>query len=121
MRTLKLLFTDKEFRDLRKIRIKFKFISLPILSRWNEYVKTKKLLNNLNKEYFIDLLLLLDICILSEDKDEELFQETKKEILSNKMINKHHDFKEWLINTDSSENDYSRVQEIINSYTEEAQ
>ena len=56
---------------------------------------------------------------MAKGENEELFQQAKAEILNNEIINEpnYQDFKNWLINIDSNEQDYSRVEELINSFT----
>ena len=138
MRTLKLLLTDKYFRWANSERLKLKFLSLPIiknivvwhymykmykkikgLDRWEQYVEVKNMENNSKKICFVAALIRLLACIMAEDENEEIFEQAKSDVLCNEEINEPclKDFKKWLEGTTSSEKDYSRVQELINSYT----
>lgn len=142
MRELKLLFTDKYYRWAILERLKLNLISLPgvknIISwyyaykmhkkmknidRWEQYVLLRKMENDSIKSTFISALIRLEVCIMAEGEIKELFEKAKSDVLCNEIIKepKYKDFKEWLEGIDSSEKDYSRVKELINSFTQKTQ
>lgn len=135
MKALKLLFTNKYYRWATLERIKLKFISLPIIKYivawyymykkmqgkypWEQYVEVKNMEDETKRFSFVAELARLQACIMAEGENEELFEQAKLDVLCNEEINKPRlkDFKKWLEGITSSEKDYSRVQELINSYT----
>ena len=54
------------------------------------------------------------------DDNEKLFEDAKSRILDNQIINelRFKEFKDWLESIDSTEKDYSKVQELITSLSE---
>lgn len=142
MRTLKLLLTNKYYRWAILERLKLKILSLPgikhfvawnyaykmhkkmkNMDQWEQYVEMREIENNSKKFCFIAALIRLKAGIMAKDENEELFQQAKADILSNEIINEPicQDFKKWLINIDSNEQDYSKVEELINSFTKKTQ
>ena len=185
MRTLKLLLTNKYYRWATLEKIKLKFLSLPIIKdyveiknrerdneiknfiitlirleacvtgdrgneelfeqtkldvlcsevlyklclkdfkKWlesitsSEYVEIKNNKNKAEKFCFVAALTRLEACIMIEGEDEEFFELVKKDVSYCHELRKPclKDFKKWLESINSSEKDYSRVQELINSYT----
>lgn len=138
MRKLKLLLTDKCYRRITLERLKLKFLSLPVIehivawhyaykmykkmkdkSRWEQYVMERKLENDSQKFNFECKLFLLEIEIMAEGINEESFQKAKSDVLCSELINEPDlkEFKAWLENIDSTEKDYSKVQEVLNSFT----
>ena len=142
MRRLKLLFTDKYYRWATLERLKLKLISLPgikhivswyhayklykkmqNMNQWEQYIALRNIENNSKEFCFTAALTRLQVCIMAEGENKELFEMAKSDVLCNEIINeaKYKDFKEWLEGIDSSEKDYSRVQELINSFTQKTQ
>lgn len=141
MRKLKLLFTNKDYRWATLEGLKLKFTSLPVIKHifscyyaYKMHNKTKNMsirdrniafrkMERNSKEFcFTAALIRLQACIMAEGENEnleELFENAKSDVLSNEIINeaKYKDFKDWLEGINSSEKDYSRVQELINSFT----
>ncbi len=138
MRTLKLLLINKYYRWATLESIKLKFLSLPIIkhivawyhtykiykkmqgmNQWEQYVEVKNMENETKKFCFVAALIRLEACIMAEGENEEIFEQAKLDVLCNEKINEPclKDFKKWLESITSSEKDYSRVQELINSYT----
>lgn len=93
MRTLKLLLTDQYFRWAILERLKLKFLSLPCIShivvwqyayrmhkkmkgmdQWEQYVAMRNEENNSKKFCFVAALIRLEVCIMAEGENEELFQ-----------------------------------------------
>lgn len=142
MRTLKLLLTNKYYRWARLEKLKLKILSLPgikhiiawnyaykmykkmkNMNQWEQYVEMREVENNSKKFSFVAALIRLEACIMAKGENEELFQQAKADVLGNEIINEliYQDFKNWLINIDSSEQDYSRIEELINSFTQKTQ
>ena len=141
MRTLKLLLTDKYYRWATLEKFKLRLLSIPTIkhtvawfyayklyvkmrgkNKWEKYVEIKNMENDLKKFYFVAKLIRLEACIInkcSTEEVKEMFNQTKSAILRNEMINEPYlkEFKSWLESIDSSETDYSRIRELINSYT----
>ena len=66
-------------------------------------------------------LLRLQACMMAEGNNEELFEDAKSNILGNEIINeaRFKDFKDWLESIDSTEKNYSKIQELITSLSEQ--
>ena len=137
MRTLKLLLTDKYYRWARIERLRLKFVSLPIIeniaawyytykmhrkiqsmSQWKRCAGLRNVEENSKEFEFTTALIRLQVCIMANGKNRKLFEQAKFEVLCNEMINeaKYKDFRKWLEEIDSSESDYSKVQELVNSF-----
>lgn len=138
MRTLKLLLTNKIYRQATLERLKLKFLLLPgiknivawiysykvhkkmkNMDNWDKHVAMRNMENDSKTFCFVSALICLQACIMAEGEEEELFQQARSNVLSNNIINQPHlkEFKEWLEKIDSSEKDFSRVQDLINSFT----
>lgn len=139
MRTLKLLLTSKNFRRLMLEKLKLKLVSLPGIKdmiayyqvyklnkqmrgkdNWEQYLAVKNYENHSDIKCFIMQLLCLQACMMAEGNNEELFEDAKSKILDNQIINelRFKEFKDWLESIDSTEKDYSRIQELITSLSE---
>lgn len=139
MRTLKLLLTSKNFRRLMLEKLKLKLVSLPCIKdmiayyqvyklnkqmrgkdNWEQYLAVKNYENHSDIKCFIMQLLCLQACMMAEGNNEELFEDAKSKILDNQIINelRFKEFKDWLESIDSTEKDYSRIQELITSLSE---
>ena len=135
---LKLLVTDKYYRWAKLEKLKLKIVSLPGIKRiivlygeykmykkmkgmdnWEKYVAMKNFEYNSQKYRFCMALLRLEVAIMVDNIDKELFYQAKEDVLSNDIINEPNlkEFKQWLIEIDHNETDYSKVQEVINSFT----
>lgn len=89
------------------------------MDQWEQYVAMRNMENDSKKNRFLAALIRLEVCIKAEGEKEELFQQAKSDLLCNEIIDEpaFEDFKSWLVGIDSSEKDYSKVQELINSFT----
>lgn len=135
---LKLLIKDKYYREARLELLKIKIISLPVIKHvigWYEAYKMCKQMKGMdnweqyvtikNKEVisqrycFAMALLRLEVVIMANDIDEEMFYQAKKDVLSYDIINEPdlREFKQWLEAINQDETDYSKVQEVIDSFT----
>lgn len=140
MRTLKLLLTSKNFRWAILEKLKLKLVSLPGIKdaiayyqvykfnkktkgkdNWDRYVLSKKYVNSIDIRTFIMQLLRLQACMMAEGNNEELFEDAKSNILGNEIINeaRFKEFKDWLESIDSTEKNYSKIQELITSLSEQ--
>ncbi len=145
MRKLKLLFTNKYYRWATLELVKNKLKSLPVITHiiswyytcmWYRGYKICKKMPNMGIEVkdierkevdkylteysFLCALIRLKLCIMAENKNKELkelFEKAKSDILDNEIITKYKDFKEWVEDINFNEKDYSRVQELIDSFT----
>lgn len=138
MRTLKLLLTDKYYRWATLKKLELKFLSLPgvkhivdwnyaykmnknmqDVSQWEQYLEMKKVEKDSETFCFVAALTRLQVCIMAEGECKETFEQAKADVLSNEITNEPQlrEFKEWLENIESRENNYSRVQKLINSFT----
>ena len=139
MRTLKLLLTSKNFRLVMLEKLKLKFISLPGIKdviayyqvykfnkqmrgkdNWEQYMAVKNYEKHSDIACFSMQLLCLQACMMAEGNNEKLFEDAKSRILDNQIINelRFKEFKDWLESIDSTEKDYSKVQELITSLSE---
>ena len=138
MKSLKLFLTDKNYRFATIELIKLKIISFPIIRKvislfyvskanrkmknkdnWEQYLILKRFESDTEKFGFVAQLTILEICIMEDEKNDEMFYGAKSKILSNKTINQLElkEFKKWLEGIDASERDYSKVREIIDKFT----
>ena len=138
MKSLKLFLTDKNYRFATIELIKLKIISFPIIRKvislfyvskanrkmknkdnWEQYLILKRFESDTEKFGFVAELTILEICIMEDEKNDEMFYGAKSKILSNKTINQLElkEFKKWLEGIDASERDYSKVGEIIDKFT----
>ena len=121
-----------------KGQIKWKFLSLPIikyplswyhdykfhkklqkLTPWEQHVEIRRVANECDKIRFIGDLARLIMCINLEDKDENMFCESKTNLLNNPAIRNYPEFKEWLENIDSKETDDSIPRNLLCSFNNE--
>ena len=124
--------------QILKEQIKWKFLSLPIIkyplswyydykfykrlqsmTGWEQHVEIRKVANECNKIHFIGDLTRLILCINLEDKDENMFCESKTNLLNNPSIFNYPEFKKWLENIDSKETDDSIPRNLLCSFNNE--
>lgn len=138
MRGIKLLFTNKYYRWAILEKLKLKLISLlgikhivawihgykmhkemQNMNQWERYVAFRELENNTKTYGFVCALIRLKVCIMTEFSNKELFEQAKSDVLCNEIIAgaKYKEFREWVQGIDLAEKDYSRVEELINSFT----
>lgn len=131
---LKLFFSCKVYRKTARGWLKYKILSLPVISyiaswyyaikrekkmegmsQWERYVADKKYEADSDDFCFKCALLRLEVCIAAEDVDEQKFEQTKADVLSSKVINepKYKNLKEWVESIDSTEKDYSILEKFI--------
>ena len=139
MKSLKLFLTDKNYRFARIESIKVKIISFPIIkkiiswfhvlrfnkemkntSSFEQYLALKKFESDTEKLAFVTQLTILEISIMADGENDEMFYEAKSKILGSKTINwpELKEFKTWLEGIDSSEKDYLKVREVRSKFTE---
>lgn len=136
MRGLKLFIKEKFYRKAVFEILKWRFLSLPLVKdmyayilgkkfekkiqgndNWDQYVAIKKAENDSKIFRFKCDLVRLEAYIMADGNNEELFRQAKSDVLNNEVIDwpEYREFKKWASNIDSSEKDYSLIEQLINS------
>lgn len=115
--------------------LKWKFFSLPViayprswyhdykfykklknLTPWEQHIEIRKVANDCDKIRLIGDLTRLIMCINLEDKDENMFCESKTNLLNNPTILNYPEFKEWLENINFTEKDSTIAKSLLYSF-----
>jgi hypothetical protein len=84
------------------------------MTPWEQHIEMRRVANECDKIRFIGALARLIIDLKA--KDENMFLESKTDLLNNPVIFNYPEFKEWLENIDSTETDDSMATTLLNSF-----